>query len=216
MCSERLPPFRAIHSDTLRHVSIFCAINLSYIERILCAFPIHQNTDMPIHFILVLGYSTSSRQSFPSILYNEFRTHEIHTFANEETAMNILYKRPLSIFSLRSFRTIDHIKDKCLIILLLSVSVILMTAFRIPCPLRTMMHICCPGCGMTRAVFCAMRLQFSDAFSYHWMFWSVPFLLLYFLYSGHPFANRKTNFLIAILLSFGYFVNWLHRLSFPI
>lgn len=35
------------------------------------------------------------------------------------------------------------------------------------CPFRFFFGISCPGCGMTRALLAALRLDFAAAFSYH-------------------------------------------------
>ena len=42
-----------------------------------------------------------------------------------------------------------------------------MFACGITCPIRFLTGISCPGCGMTRAVFSALRLRFLDAFRFH-------------------------------------------------
>ena len=43
----------------------------------------------------------------------------------------------------------------------------------IHCPIRFLTGVSCMGCGMTRAIFSAIRLHFSDAFSYHPL-WMIP------------------------------------------
>lgn len=42
-----------------------------------------------------------------------------------------------------------------------------MFACGITCPIRFLTGISCPGCGMTRAVFSALRFRFADAFRFH-------------------------------------------------
>lgn len=44
----------------------------------------------------------------------------------------------------------------------------------IGCPIKYITGISCAGCGMTRACFSALRLDFSRAFYYHPLFWMVP------------------------------------------
>ena len=52
--------------------------------------------------------------------------------------------------------------------------------FQIPCPIKTLLGgIECPSCGMTRAVFSCLKLDFMQAFSYNFMFWAIPFIGLY-------------------------------------
>ena len=49
-----------------------------------------------------------------------------------------------------------------------SVLYILMLHFlQITCPIKWVTGISCPGCGMTRAVLSALRLDFAAAFYYH-------------------------------------------------
>lgn len=43
------------------------------------------------------------------------------------------------------------------------------------CPFRMLLHIECPGCGMTRAIISAIKLDFKAAFQYHCLF---PLIIL--------------------------------------
>ena len=43
----------------------------------------------------------------------------------------------------------------------------LLFALGITCPIRHLLGISCPGCGMTRACVSALQLDFSAAFNYH-------------------------------------------------
>lgn len=63
----------------------------------------------------------------------------------------------------------------------------------LPCVIRFLSGVICPGCGMSRAWLAFFRLDLSAAFSYHPMFWSVPVLALYLLYDGALFQNRRLN-----------------------
>lgn len=40
----------------------------------------------------------------------------------------------------------------------------LLTGFSIPCPIRTVLHLYCPGCGISRMFFHLARLEFYEAF----------------------------------------------------
>ena len=42
-----------------------------------------------------------------------------------------------------------------------------MFSLGITCPIKFLFGISCPGCGMTRAIFSAVTLDFSRAFYYH-------------------------------------------------
>ena len=80
------------------------------------------------------------------------------------------------------------------------------------CIVKSIVGFPCPGCGMTRAVISALRLDFTAAFALHPMFWSVPILALYFLYDGRLFNNKKINYGILIAIGMGFLFNWIARL----
>lgn len=52
----------------------------------------------------------------------------------------------------------------------------------IPCNLRRVTGLLCPGCGMTRAAFSILRLDFQKAFSYNAL--SLTLMPLGLLYGG--------------------------------
>lgn len=83
---------------------------------------------------------------------------------------------------------------------------------RIPCLFEYFFGIPCPGCGMSRAVFSVLKLDFAAAFSYHPMFWSLPILYLYFLYNGKLFDKKYLDYGILILIALGFLINWIANL----
>ncbi len=58
------------------------------------------------------------------------------------------------------------------------------------CPIRYVTGIPCPGCGLTRAYWAVLHLDFAAAFSYHPLFWLIPFLL-FAAYTGCKGARTK-------------------------
>ena len=52
---------------------------------------------------------------------------------------------------------------------------ILESVFGITCPILFLTGISCAGCGMSRAWFCVLRMDFTGAFRYHPLF---PFPLI--------------------------------------
>jgi hypothetical protein len=84
--------------------------------------------------------------------------------------------------------------------------------FQLPCVLRSLTNIPCITCGLTRAWLYALHLDFRSAFLQYPMFWAVPILVLFLLYDGQLFGNRKVNFwCLGILLS-GMVLIWLARI----
>lgn len=61
---------------------------------------------------------------------------------------------------------------------------LLYQASGIGCPIKWATGVSCAGCGMTRAILCALRLQFGKAFYYHPLFWMVPACMLLYLFWG--------------------------------
>ena len=82
----------------------------------------------------------------------------------------------------------------------------------ISCIFIELFGIRCIGCGMTRALLCALRFDFASAFNYHAMFWSVPVLFLYFLFDGNLFKNKAVNRAVFIVIAVGFIINWIVKL----
>lgn len=101
-------------------------------------------------------------------------------------------------------------KDNLLIIVALSFVVAAMYISHIGCPIKYMTGVSCPGCGMTRAVFSAIHLDFHKAFSYHPMWWSLPVLVFTWLFMEADLITKRTFrvilglFLIMFILVYAY------------
>lgn len=61
---------------------------------------------------------------------------------------------------------------------------------------------------MTHAALALLRLDFSAAFAYHPMVFSVPVLYFYVLMDGHVFKNRHLNIAVIILILLGFLINY--------
>lgn len=109
-------------------------------------------------------------------------------------------------------RKIENIKTKLIFLGLLVLFRLTMYALNTTCILKDLLGIPCPGCGMTRALICAVRLNPIGAFTYHPMFWSVPLLALYFLYDGCLFLHKWLNHGTLTSIALGFILNWLIRL----
>ena len=67
------------------------------------------------------------------------------------------------------------------------------------CPIKLLLGVSCPGCGMTRAVLAALRFDFASAFFYHPLWIFLPaFGILYLL-----LQRRRSERSVALLLIVG-------------
>lgn len=81
----------------------------------------------------------------------------------------------------------------------------------LPCPFLALTGIPCPGCGMTRAWLCALRLELGSALCLHPMFWSVPILAALFVFDGQLLPGKHTNTLLVGILAAGILLTYLAR-----
>ncbi|MDY5027858.1 MAG: DUF2752 domain-containing protein [Oliverpabstia sp.] len=79
------------------------------------------------------------------------------------------------------------------------------------CPVKYFLGISCPGCGMTRAWLCIFHLDFAGAFTYHPLFWTVPFMAAAFLFDDKIDFTKYRWLLVltAVLFFVVYFVRLL-------
>lgn len=108
-------------------------------------------------------------------------------------------------------RKIKNVKEKLCFAAGLALMYLVMHLFDVTCLVKSVVGICCPGCGMSRALLAAVRLDFSSAFSLHPLFWTVPFIFLYILFDGALFGKRVDRIILPLLLS-GFVCVWILRL----
>ncbi len=101
------------------------------------------------------------------------------------------------------------IKTKLLITAAIAVYAVILYISPVACPILDLFGVHCLGCGMSRAIICALQFDFSAAFSYHLMFWSLPVLYLCFWLDGKLFKNKAFNVIFYILISTGFLANWI-------
>lgn len=111
-------------------------------------------------------------------------------------------------------KKISNLKYKLLITLALLLIVCFLYTLTFGCILFELTGVRCLGCGMTRALLSAIKLDFASAFSYHFMFWSMPILYLCFLKDGNLFRNKKANRVFYILILTGFVINWIFHQFF--
>ena len=75
----------------------------------------------------------------------------------------------------------------------------LLFALGITCPIKYVTGISCPGCGMSRACFSALRLDFGAAFAYHplWI------LLVPFAVAAAVLFLKKKRRALRVLITAG-------------
>ena len=74
------------------------------------------------------------------------------------------------------------------------------------CPLRFFTGICCPGCGMSRALWYALKLDFATAFNMHPLIFIMPVVALLFIFRKKlpPKLRIALTVLFCILMSVIY------------
>lgn len=84
----------------------------------------------------------------------------------------------------------------------------------IGCPILFFTGVSCPGCGMTRAYFSLLRLDFSAALGNHPLFPLPPILLLLFLFKEEGKLPKRA-YDAAVWVFCGLFLAvWLLRMIF--
>ena len=81
--------------------------------------------------------------------------------------------------------------------------------YGIPCPIRLITGLQCPGCGVSRMLSSIIKLNFTDAFDYHpVLFTSLPFLAIifsdilwqYIYYGKYQLRKWENVIMIAIIV----------------
>jgi hypothetical protein len=103
-------------------------------------------------------------------------------------------------------------KEKWINCLLLVLCLGIYWALDLSCPVRTLLQIPCPGCGMTRALKCLLQGDLAGSFAMHPMLLSTPVLLLYYLKDGRLFANKWLNYGILAAIGLGFLIHWIMQL----
>ncbi len=99
------------------------------------------------------------------------------------------------------------------LVIALCASVLGLWVFRdLPCPIRTLTGLPCPGCGMSRAWQAFFRLDIRQALRCHPMFWSVPVVALFALWDFSPLPKKWQNHWILGLITAGVLILYLIRL----
>ncbi len=109
-------------------------------------------------------------------------------------------------------KKVKHLKNKLFFTVTVICALLILWIFKIPCPYKYILGCECIGCGMSRAYFSLLRLDFAMAFSYHPMFWSVPIAYLYFLFDGKLFGKKYIDNTVLLLIALGFVANWIIKI----
>jgi hypothetical protein len=96
----------------------------------------------------------------------------------------------------------SQLQDRLKLAFIIGVIYIIFNIIGIGCPIKFFTGISCPGCGMTRAVFAALRLQFSDALYFHPLFGLVPFMFALYLFDYKLKPHHVKYIYTAICIAF--------------
>lgn len=93
-------------------------------------------------------------------------------------------------------------KDRMKLVVIIAAIYIFLNILGAGCPIKFLTGISCPGCGMTRAVLAAFRLQFREAFHFHPLFILAPFMLALYLFEEYLKPNHVKYLWAAIITVF--------------
>lgn len=108
------------------------------------------------------------------------------------------------------------VREIALLFAILLLYAILSSLFAIGCPIKFVTGLSCPGCGLTRAWLSLFALDPADAFAFHPLFWSVPFVvILAVMYQNDVFKGRGRKIAFGIIVAFIvlYIGVWIIRLA---
>ena len=82
------------------------------------------------------------------------------------------------------------------------------------CPVVLLTGIPCPGCGMTRALMCVLRLDFAGAWEMHPFIYPIIFLAILFFYNRYFRENKgmKVWFVMMIMIAVGMIIFYVWRM----
>ena len=111
----------------------------------------------------------------------------------------------------RLFSKISDMHEGIVLICGLGIYCLLVFFLGIPCPIYLLTGISCPGCGMTRALFSLLRLDFYAAFYYHPLIF-VCILALPALLFVHIKNKRLAKKILVAVLVIIFIATYLYRL----
>lgn len=76
------------------------------------------------------------------------------------------------------------------------------------CPMKTLFHIDCPGCGMTRAMLALLRFDMKAAFELHCLFPLPIFWASYYLIHSKIRFSRQAEEIFLLVSAALFMIRW--------
>lgn len=85
------------------------------------------------------------------------------------------------------------------------------------CPVHRLTGLPCPGCGMSRALFCLVKLDFAGAWYYHPLVYFLPLPLLYLIHrrAWKLPGGRRAAIAVAVALGAALLIVYAVRAFVP-
>ncbi len=98
-------------------------------------------------------------------------------------------------------------KEELIAVLMIAFLYLLFHVLGVGCPIKFLTGVSCPGCGMTRAMWSLLHLNFGRAFYYHPL-WPLPFLWIvnYLFRKRLGKAYRYINIAFAVIFIAVYLI----------
>jgi len=98
---------------------------------------------------------------------------------------------------------------------MLALALLLLWSVLIGCPIYRIFGVSCPGCGMSRAIFSMLKLDFVSAYRYHPLFLLFTLATLYVVFRG-AIQNRvkisdKAEFTMGLISLGLLLIVWFYR-----
>lgn len=93
-------------------------------------------------------------------------------------------------------------RDFLLSILAMGLIAVILFVLDIGCPTRFVTGVCCPGCGMTRAVIHLCKGDISGAVYYHPLVFTLPIIAILFVLKDRINKTLFNTLLVIILVLF--------------
>ena len=118
-------------------------------------------------------------------------------------------------------------KKRLIIVIVSIISVILIsigyyfffknTHIGLVCPIHELLHVDCPGCGLSRMIFSIMELDFYQAFRYNpLMFILTPFIIVIFIDLIIGFVHNRNGKIISKIPVFAWIIIYVVILGYGI